>query len=78
MALKLTDASEMSPGDETDLLLRQAWTALGGDPALLDLVQFTGDGTGLLPSNTAALPAMTAAMTASTLAASLLDAARGT
>jgi crotonobetainyl-CoA:carnitine CoA-transferase CaiB-like acyl-CoA transferase len=78
LALKLTDASEMSPGDETDLLLRQAWTALGGDPALLDLVQFTGDGTGLLPSNTAALPAMTAAMTASTLAASLLDAARGT
>ena len=52
LALKLTDASEMSPGDETDLLLRQAWTALGGDPALLDLVQFTGDGTGLLPSNT--------------------------
>ena len=67
----------MSPGDETDLLLRQAWTALGGDPVLLDLVQLTGDGTGLLPSSTAALPAMTAAVTASTLAASVLDAARG-
>ncbi len=62
--------------DPTDLLFGQAWGALGGDPALGELVEATGDGTGLLPSALAALPAMTAAVSASTLAASVLDAAR--
>lgn len=74
----------MAPGDEaggvaadeTDVLLQQAWAALGGDPALLELVELTGDGTGLLPSALAAMPAMAAAVAASTLAASVLDAAR--
>ena len=62
--------------DGTDALLQEAWTALGGDPALLDLVQLTGDGTGLLPSALAAMGAMGAAVAASTLAASVLDATR--
>lgn len=73
----------MTPGDEpnvvedeTDPLLRQAWAALGGDPAVLDLLEVSGDGTGLLPSALAAMPAMTAAVAASTLAASVLDATR--
>jgi len=61
---------------QTDLLFGQAWTALGGDPEQRDLVEATGDGTGLLPSSLASLPAMTAAVSSSTLAASLLDAAR--
>jgi hypothetical protein len=62
--------------DKTDCLLQQAWSALGGDPALLDLIEMTGDGTGLLPSMLAAMPAMTAAVAASTLAASVLDSTR--
>lgn len=66
----------MNPDDKTDVLFAQAWAALGGDPALRELVEFTGDGTGLLPSALAALPAMSAAVAASTLAASLLDASR--
>ncbi len=56
--------------------MSQAWLALDGDPACLDLVEDTGDGAGLLPSTLAALPAMTAAVTTSVLAASVLDAAR--
>jgi hypothetical protein len=60
----------------TDLLLRRAWAALEADPAHLDLVEFTGDGAGLLHSTHAALPAMSAAVAASTLAASLLDGTR--
>lgn len=71
----------MAPGDETgavedETLLRQAWTALGGEPAVLELVEFTGEGRGLLPSALAAMPAMTAAVAASTLAASVLDGTR--
>jgi CoA-transferase family III len=62
--------------DLTSVLLRQAWDALGGDPSLVALVEFEGDGTGLLPSASASLPAMAAAVGASTLAASVLDAAR--
>ena len=59
-----------------DALLRQAWSALDGDPTMLDLVEVVGDGPGLLPSTLAVMPAMTAAVSASTLAASVLDAAR--
>jgi crotonobetainyl-CoA:carnitine CoA-transferase CaiB-like acyl-CoA transferase len=59
------------------LLLRQAWSALGGDLELLDLVQVTGQPAGLLPSTLAALPAMTAAVAVSTLAAAVLDRSRG-
>jgi len=62
--------------DVTDRLLRVAWSALGGDESLLDLVEVRGNGTGLLPSRFAVLPAMVAAVSASTLAASVLDAAR--
>ncbi len=61
----------------TDALLGLAWSALGGEPALLELVELTGDGTGLLPSSLASMEAMTAAVSASTLAASVLDASRG-
>lgn len=57
-------------------LLEQAWSALGGDPQLLERVQVMGDATGLLPSRLAALPAMVASVAASTLGAALLDAAR--
>ncbi len=57
-------------------LLREAWAALGGPPDLVELVEFTGRGHGLLPSSLAALPAMLAAVGAATLAASELDAAR--
>jgi hypothetical protein len=78
LALRFTDVGAVNPEEETHLLLEQAWSALGADPGLLGLVELSGDGTGLLPSNTAALPAMTAAVTASTLAASVLDASRGT
>ena len=66
----------MTGADPTDALLRQAWAALGGDPALTSLIELTGDATGLLPSALAAVAAMTAAVSASTLAASVLDAAR--
>ena len=66
----------MTAENLTDLLLRQAWAALDADPAYLELVEFTGDGTGLLHSTHAALPAMSAAVAASTLGASLLDGAR--
>jgi len=66
-----------SAADVTDRLLRVAWSALGGDARLLDLVEVTGnDDAGLLPSTFAVLPAMVAAVSASTLAASVLDAAR--
>lgn len=65
-------------GDEaTDLLMRQAWLALGGDEELLDTVQVVGDPVGLLPSTLAVLPAMTAAVAVSTLAAAVLDRSRG-
>ncbi len=40
------------------------------------LVDFEGEGSGLLPSASASLPAMSAAVAASTLAASVLDAVR--
>lgn len=60
----------------TSGLLRDAWTALEGDPDLLELVTVTGNGAGLLSSTLAALPAMLAAVAASTLAASVLDGAR--
>jgi CoA-transferase family III len=66
----------VSDEDVTQLLLRQAWAALGGDPELLALVEFRGDGSGLLPSTYAALPALVAGVAASTLAAAVLDAAR--
>lgn len=62
--------------DVTCVLLREAWSALGGEMDLLGLVEVTGDGAGLLPSRLHALPAMAAAVSASTLAASVLDAAR--
>jgi crotonobetainyl-CoA:carnitine CoA-transferase CaiB-like acyl-CoA transferase len=68
----------VTAADPTDLLLSQAWAALGADQADLGLITFTGDGHGLLPSNRAALPALTAAVATSTVAASLLDAARRT
>ena len=60
----------------TDPLLLEAWSALGGEPGLLDLVEVGGNGAGLLPSRLAALPAMVAAVSAATLGASVLDAAR--
>ncbi len=60
----------------TDPLLRQAWSALGGEPSLLDRIEVIGNGVGLLPSRLAALPAMVAAVSAATLGASVLDAAR--
>ena len=60
----------------TSELLSTAWQALGGDDALLDLVEVTGDPGGLLPSIWPALPAMVAAVACSTLAASVLDGAR--
>jgi len=60
--------------DVTDRLLRVAWSALGSDESLLDLVEVRGNGAGLLPSRFAVLPAMVAAVSASTLAASVLDA----
>ncbi|MHB1473829.1 MAG: CoA transferase, partial [Dermatophilaceae bacterium] len=67
----------MTPvADVTNGLLRVAWSALGGDVGLLDLVEVTGNDEGLLPSTFAVLPAMVAAVSASTLAASVLDAAR--
>ena len=66
----------MNEDARADALLRRAWSALGGDPALLDLVEFEGDGAGLLPSVSASLPAMCAAVAASTLAASVLDGVR--
>ncbi|MHB8186593.1 MAG: hypothetical protein ACYDDU_11025 [Dermatophilaceae bacterium] len=67
----------MTPvADVTNGLLRVAWSALGGDVGLLDLVEVTGNDAGLLPSTFAVLPAMVAAVSASTLAASVLDAAR--
>jgi hypothetical protein len=66
----------MTAEDTTDLLLAAAWSSLGGDPALLELLELVGDGTGLLPSTLAAMPAMTAAIAASTLAASVLDGTR--
>jgi CoA-transferase family III len=62
--------------DVTNMLLRVAWSALGGDASLLDLVDVRGDDAGLLPSTFAVLPAMVAAVSASTLAASVLDATR--
>ncbi|MBV9846563.1 MAG: CoA transferase [Kutzneria sp.] len=62
----------------TDELIRRAWSALGGEPELLGLVEVTGDARGLLPSLLPALPAMVAAAAASTLAASVLDATRRT
>jgi crotonobetainyl-CoA:carnitine CoA-transferase CaiB-like acyl-CoA transferase len=60
----------------TDPLLRQAWSALGGERSLLDRIEVIGNGVGLLPSRLAALPAMVAAVSAATLGASVLDAAR--
>jgi hypothetical protein len=62
--------------DVTNMLLRVAWSALGGDASLLDLVEVRGIDAGLLPSTFAVLPAMVAAVSASTLAASVLDASR--
>jgi len=62
--------------DVTGRLLREAWSALGGEMNLLGLVETTGDGAGLLPSTLPVLPAMLAAAAASTLAASVLDASR--
>jgi crotonobetainyl-CoA:carnitine CoA-transferase CaiB-like acyl-CoA transferase len=59
------------------LLMHQAWSSLGGDLELLDLVQVTGQPAGLLPSTLAALPAMTAAVAVSALAAAVLDRSRG-
>jgi len=63
-------------GNVAEVLLSEAWSALGGDAELLQLVEARGDGAGLLPSTLPALPALVAAVSASTLAASLLDAAR--
>src|ERR1035437_991943 len=62
--------------DVTNRLLRVAWSALGGDSSLADLVEVVGKGAGVLPSRFVVLPAMVAAVSASTLAASVLDAAR--
>jgi hypothetical protein len=62
--------------DLTNVLFRQAWSALGGEAAHGALVEFEADGTGLLPSAFASLPAMSAAVAASTLAASVLDGVR--
>ena len=67
----------MEDDDPTSALLQMAWSALGGDPTNIALVDFEGEGSGLLPSASASLPAMSAAVAASTLAASVLDAARG-
>ena len=67
----------MKDEDAVRLLMRRAWAALGGDLDLLELVQVTGRGVGLLPSTLAALPAMTAAVAVSTLAAAVLDRSRG-
>jgi hypothetical protein len=64
------------PEGLTSALLSEAWEALGGEPALLELVELDGDAGGLLPSTLPALPAMVAAVCASTLAASVLDSAR--
>lgn len=67
----------MTAPDGTSELLTTAWQALGGDAALLDLVEVRGgDPGGLLPSIWPALPAMVAAVACSTLAASVLDGAR--
>jgi crotonobetainyl-CoA:carnitine CoA-transferase CaiB-like acyl-CoA transferase len=68
----------MSDAEAARVLLRTAWSALGGDADLLDRVTVTGDGTGLLPAALPALPAMVAAVAASTLAVSVLDATRRT
>ncbi|HEX6967987.1 MAG TPA: CoA transferase [Micromonosporaceae bacterium] len=65
-----------APTTETSPLLATAWSALGGDERLLELVEVTGESAGLLPSTLAARPAMLAAVSASTLAAAALDAAR--
>lgn len=67
----------MEDEDAIRLLMHRAWSALGGDPELLDLVQVSGQPAGLLPSTLAALPAMTAAVAVSALAAAVLDRARG-
>lgn len=72
----MTDSTGSAGVDETSGLLRGAWSALGGDSALLDRVGLTGYGQGLLPSSLHALPAMVAAVSTSTLAASVLDSAR--
>ena len=69
--------SRMEDENTTRLLMHQAWSALGGDLELLDLVQVTGQPVGLLPSTLAAMPAMTAAVAVSTLAAAVLDRSRG-
>lgn len=66
----------MTFAEESRALLGGAWAALGGEAALLDLVDMTGDGERLLPSTLPALPTMVAAVAASTLAAAVLDGAR--
>jgi hypothetical protein len=60
----------------TSALLREAWTALGGDADLVDDVDVPDVSPSLLPSPLPALNAATAAVVASTLAASVLQAAR--
>jgi hypothetical protein len=56
--------------------LHEAWSALGGEEQLLELVTVAGEDPALLPARLPALPAMLAAVATSTLAASVLDAAR--
>ncbi len=65
-----------APSGRTAELLESAWSALGGQPDLLDRVQVTGNEDGLLPSALPALPAMVAAVCCSTLAAAALDSVR--
>lgn len=61
---------------DTALLLRSAWTDLGGPEEALEKIEVHGTSPGLLPSAVAAMPAMLAAVGASTLAISLVQAAR--
>jgi hypothetical protein len=66
----------MDDSRASSALMREAWTALGGDPGDLDRVKLEGDSAGLLPSRLAVIEMMTAAVGAATLAVSALDAAR--
>ena len=66
----------MAAEDPTQTLLAGCWSALGGEPRVLERVTLTGEAAGLLPSRLPALPAMLAVVSAATLAASVLDATR--
>jgi len=66
----------MAAEDTTRTLLEGCWSALGGEPRVLERVTLTGEAAGLLPSRLPALPVMLAAVSAATVAASVLDATR--